>query len=389
MDVKNGFSRRIKRYQFSICTYFDGFLYFFSNFSSLGMKMDLITNRITYIEKSKNDIYENPDTVDGMEIVNGKLCILGIKGDCVCTCDLGGVGYNRITIACSEKEWGNYTAYTSYKEDVYIFPRYRRCIIKLNAHTQRVEYITELYKEVEQYILQKNWDYCEFVQGCKVGTAMWLLSENGKLLVSYDMENGETKIYELPYSITNCQQLVYANKKFYFLVGNGTVYTWNFQKIDTLFTIEDTCDKEYEFCRLAVTRQKIYVLPFLGNDIWVYNRKNEKVEKFETYPQEFEYLAPKGWSKYYGYCENEQYYFFAMRSMNYLLKVNKNSGQSDWIKPILPSIEEEFEVYSRTENSMFREDVWDMNEYLHIISLKKDSYVNNTERIGEKIWKRM
>lgn len=39
MDVINGFSRRIKRYQFSICTYFDGFLYFFSNFSSLERRM--------------------------------------------------------------------------------------------------------------------------------------------------------------------------------------------------------------------------------------------------------------------------------------------------------------------------------------------------------------
>ena len=99
---------------------------------------------------------------------------------------------------------------------------------------------------------------------------------------------------------------------------------------------------------------------------------------------------PKGWSKFHGYCEDEDHYYCAMRSMNFFLTIDKRSGKERWIKPQLPLKEEHRKTYVTYKKELLieREGVVEaLIDYL--CNEKKDSQNKNCDFAGDQIWKRL
>ncbi len=84
---------------------------------------------------------------------------------------------------------------------------------------------------------------------------------------------------------------------------------------------------------LCATERNIWLLPSLGEEIYIYSFADESMLEYSNYPQDFKYKTNRGWSKYYGYTENEGRYFWAMRAANYILTINKENGTGAWFQP--------------------------------------------------------
>lgn len=380
--------KAIKRHQFSMCACLDNMMYLFTNSSNMCMRMNLDTYEMTYVKEIENaNIFEG-DLADGIEVVNDKIYQLGIQGDSVYEIDIDNQNCKRIKIDCHSASWGNYAAYAHFGQDIFVFPSNRKKIVRISTITRTVEYDSKLYDQIEQYYVKNGYEPKNIINGCKVDELMWLITEDGKIVVSYNLENREMILYELPIQVDNCQQIVHYNQKFYLLQGNGKIYVWDTEKIWLLFDIESKYKKNDEYFRMAITEKNIYVLPSLGENIMLYNMDSCKLKKIDNYPKDFFYCVPKGWSKFYGYCETIEWYYFAMRSTNYMLTINKVSGEVKWIKPIFPTIDEDVEAQKGNSVSLYCEEEWNLESYLQIVYFKEGkSGVYSSNNNGEVIWK--
>lgn len=95
-------------------------------------------------------------------------------------------------------------------------------------------------------------------------------------------------------------------------------------------------------------------------------------------------IISAGWY-YYGYCEDEAYYYYAARSSDYVLKIDKKTGLIRWIRVVYPEKEEMAQYIILNYNKFCEEDM--------ILGLDKlFSIKNTTEKenisdcVGFKIW---
>ena len=95
----------------------------------------------------------------------------------------------------------------------------------------------------------------------------------------------------------------------------------------------------------TVTDKNIWLLPDLGEDIYVYYSESKKLEKYDGYPEGFAYLMTENWGKYISAREYKGIYYHDMHSANCILCIDKNSGEEKWIKPSIPGRMEECQYY--------------------------------------------
>ena len=90
---------------------------------------------------------------------------------------------------------------------------------------------------------------------------------------------------------------------------------------------------------------------------WHTNKKSEHDEKeyrlyfnhtftYDDYPDDLVYAVRyPGMAKFFGRCEDDEWYYMAMCAQNYMLKVSKTTGKFFWIKPKGISYEEKTRFY--------------------------------------------
>ena len=109
-------------------------------------------------------------------------------------------------------------------------------------------------------------------------------------------------------------------------------------------------------------------------------------EDIDNYPDDFRYNE-LSWSRYHGSCENERYIWYANRSANYILRLDKKNDLAEWIKPEAPSLKEESEYYVKSGKTMFREQETDIRILFEDMGKQYDSAAKTT--IGSDIWRKL
>lgn len=297
-------------------------------------------------------------------------------------------------INCHKEDWGNFAAFVQYRNTLYAFPTYLDKMVKISFKSQNAQLAWREYpinKKNKESIKQED-DLEYFICGCQMGDKVWLFQRKGRLAVSYNMESGTWEQYEMPLEINDCAHTISYGEQIYILNAEGKVYAFEPQGM-CLDEIADCSDEKADggaFSRLAVTDKNIYLLPSLGSDIFILDINTREVKRYESYPEGFKYCAPEGWSKFHGYCEDEDHYYYAMRSMNFFLAINKRSGKERWIKLNFPTSRQYQDLYIKYNRSMLQESLCSMKEVLD--SLKHpilDSENIGSTVAGVKIWEQM
>ncbi len=330
---------------FPTCTIVNGKIYAFTSFKRLPIMIDMHSGEFTLLDNLKN--YDPLFFADCMLSVGDNIYVLESNGNRLLKFHIDKKVCKYFDIGCHGKDWDNYVAFVQYEGYLYIIPRYINELVKVDIKSGQVKRDKKLHLDRNVYeinIEQKDFDY--FRYGFQYRNVLCLFQRQSNLVLTYDMEQGVWKEYKLSIEINDCVHAVQYNEKIYILSSEGRIYQWGMtdESVKLIVDCSGKSIKNNVFARIAITEKRLFLLPAFGESIFWIDLDTKQVEKYSSYPSDFHYCGQREWCKYYGYCEDDNFYYFAMRSMNFILSLNKRNGREQWIKPQLPS----YEMYKKT-----------------------------------------
>lgn len=323
-----------ERFLFSNCTLFKDKLFFIETQTGLPAKMDPDTGEVTYCDIMDGFELIPGDLVDFIDSFEDKVYALETSGENLIIFDVFQKSCQYVALDCRYQPWGNFVAFEKYESYYYIFPRYENKILVFNTDNHEITVVANYFKSIN-----------EIQCACRMENKVWLFPKDSRVIGAYDVSNGNMEIYESGEVIENCVDAVFVNGSIYILNRFGIIYRWDIsQKLSHKIVLLETEQMEEEsMCRILYAGNKLIVLPALGKDIKLLDLPKQEIEIYNGYPSDFLYHEIR-WSKYYGLCEDTDNYYIAMRLANYFLRICKNDGMLNWIKPKLPECQERLKI---------------------------------------------
>lgn len=319
---------------FNACAIHKNKIYSITNAEGFPITVDMEAKRISYLNDISNEEYLTiPGGLGVAFNVEDEIYFFGLDGNTVVIYNTAANSCERRSINCHAQDWGNYAAITIKEDDIVIFSSYEAKIVKINTKTHDVIFEGRIDSGSHKGTEEK----C-FSCGCRVQDTMWLFGDNGTA-VAYDLVSGMYKEQILPMQMDECADVVYREDSFYLLDISGQVVRWNPQDNRTKVLV-DKQNSELPFWRVLAADKMLWLLPALGQEIYKIDYETDAVTRYQSYPEDFEYTGPAEWGKYYGSCEDENRYYLAMRTANYMLAIDKKTGKEQWLKFELPTEKE-------------------------------------------------
>lgn len=301
---------------------------FFINYHNLLISLDIQGEKAEIVSgiKGYSEVLKL-GTMEKMVQANGKVYALEAKNENMVIYDPEGKCCHCKELDLHQNAWGNVLSITLYGDDVYIFPKYRDFIIKIDTKTDQVIRIdNSAYARMD-----KN------VSAGVNGGHVYFFLRDGNKVTEYDICADQCREYSLPHKLGNIASAQYFDGLFFLLSRNGELSAWDAESNVLEMLIAPFIEENPSYFSLCtVTKKNIWLLPSLGEDIYVYCRESKKVEKYDGYPEGFAYLKTEGWGKYLITHEYRGIYYHDMHSANCILCIDKDSGEEKWIKPSIP-----------------------------------------------------
>lgn len=366
----------MKRYLFTNCTIVQGELFLIGAFGGLLARVNLENGNMSNCEMHKSFVYEkNVVLIDYMESYQDYIYALDSNGLNLAVIGLKNRECRYIPLNCAFRSFINFVAFERFGTDYYIFPKYENRLLIYHTSNGELEEITDYLKDVN-----------EMQCACRVEEDVWILPKEADVIFCYEIATGKKKVYRLNKVLQDCIHSVFHKGYIYILNTFGVVYRWNIEKKE-LLEIADLKMNQNEnesLSRVIHAGNKLIFLPGYGNEIKILDEYTGKIEVYQDYPEDFSYQST--WLKYYGYCEDENEYYFAACSGNYMLKIDKRSGKFVWMKPIIDD-----SIVSRRMESvgdkMYYEGIYEAVDLLNAVTQKLCQ--PDKRFIGQKIYRRM
>lgn len=125
------------------------------------------------------------------------------------------------------------------------------------------------------------------------------------------------------------------------------------------------------YVRACITNNKLFLLPNgLGSERVCVVEKETGNVNFAEQPEDLIYREI-GWSKYSGYCEDQDKVWFANRVSNYFLSIEKKSGKVKWVKIPSPSLEDISLYLKKSNNRIIKEEEVELKQFLSLLMYEK------------------
>lgn len=330
----------MNKFLFTDCVQFNGKLYFYGSLNGMPAKYDFLKNTISYIPDMLIDVLDANDIIERVLLMGNQLIGLSQQGKYAYLYDFGTHKISNIQINADESLWGNYVFITTFENTCYIFTQKK--LIKIDSTRSSVSQ-QKIYESG-----QKN-----LVCGCRKDNDVWLFYENGDLFLHYDLIDKSMQKCYMGLSINKVVHTVEYDNCIYILCSDGMIYLLKPQeKYIEAFAKANTSGT---MGRIVITDESFIILPALGDSIVIIKRDTKEQCIYNQYPSDFLYLGDSGWSKYFGSCEMNGKIIFGMQSANHILIINKKNGKLQWIKPIIPSVQEEVEYLKDSRRHIVKE----------------------------------
>ena len=174
------------------------------------------------------------------------------------------------------------------------------------------------------------------VLNCSVSIADTIYFAGSKAIYEFDLkEKNFNKIY------SNDNGIKWINSfadDIYILTQDEEIYLYNTVngKISLVYKENDTTQ---HYNRFIITQNKMFVFPLFSGNIISVNKNDGSVERIAE-PSDAVYQESE-WSRYYGYCEDENDIWMANRLCNYTVSISKIDENVSWIKMPMITIEEQ------------------------------------------------
>ncbi len=285
--------------------------------------------KVDCCDTSEGFISKKTRVVDFIESFDGKIYALDSSGDYLVIFDLSKCKCQYIWLGCAKDAKVNFSAFERCESYYYIFPKYGNKIMFFDIEKSKVT--TGNYFNGIQ----------EVQCACRIDNNVWILPKDAEKMYCYHLPDMEVDTYELGVVLKNCVHAVYCNGYIYILEKFGAIHKWNIEKalLQTITILEAKHDEQESMSRIVYARNKLIVLPGYAGDIKILNLLTKEAEIYNDYPEDFFYYGTN-WLKYYGYCEDEEFFYFAMCAGNYMLMIKRETGELIWRKPVLDKLGE-------------------------------------------------
>lgn len=327
-----------EKFLFSACALVNNQLFFVETQSGLTAMMDMESGDISYTDIMDGIIPRVGDVIDYMQNYRGKIYALEMNGNNITVFDLEKCQCKSVPVNCSYRSWGNFAGFERYGAHYYIFPKYENKIIVFDVDNDEISEIKNCFGEIS-----------EIQCTCRMEDKVWVLPKSADRAYIFNLQTQEAKTYKMEGKLENCVDAVFDGEVVYILDSYGNVYRWREANGGAEWNaVSETVYSEVNsMCRIVYAGNKLILLPCLGEKIKTLDLRTMETFIYQDYLQGFLYQETR-WSKYYRNCEDDCYYYFAMRSANHLLKIRKNDGKLVWAKPAFPPQDEKLERQAMT-----------------------------------------
>ena len=280
-----------------------------------------------------------------------KIARYDIKNDECSFFDISGQWYTSLI--------SNYTLATIFADKIYIFPRFDKEIIIFSLTDNCMK--NSLYFPFDGVSIPSSDMLAEdpvsaaiFSNAKRLEENVFLTCDALKKIVVFNFRDRCILYKDYPMGLEQCVDFIIKDDILYFLSFYGDVYCYNMTRGE--WNSLSVHGDKLEFGRLLVTDSNICLLPCQGNDIVIYDIAGKEFYRYDEYPEDFVYaLRYPGMAKFFGRCEDDEWYYMAMCAQNYMLKVSKHTGQLAWIKPQGISSKEKTRFYIKKGVSVINE----------------------------------
>lgn len=311
---------------------------FFINCRNLPVSLDIqegTAKNVSGIKKYSEVL--KLDTIEKMVHANGKIYGFESKGENMVIYDPEKNCCQCKELDFHQKDWGNALSITLYGDDIYVFPKYKDFILKIDTKTdQAIKIDNPAYARMDKNVSA----------GVNDGYVYFFLRDSNKV-TEYDLCADRCREYNLSHKLGNLVRVQYFDGLFFLLSRDGGLWAWDVKGniLETLVSPFIKEENSHYFSMCTATRKNIWLLPDIGEDIYIYCRESRKLEKYDGYPEGFTYFITENWGKYITNHEYGGTYYHDMHAANCILCIDKNSGEEKWIKPSIPGRMEECQYY--------------------------------------------
>lgn len=346
------------------------------------MNMDINTNQVSYAVIEGLEKIRLKGVIDNMMVDGSDIYWLEYDGQRL-------VKYSVVAQKCEFYDMPSvemksdecFAAVFMYNKKIYAFPRHTPYLIVFDITKKQFTKYDEVYKKNEIGFPKE----CEafFWRSTQSGNMVFLLCRQENKVIEYCLDNGNIKVYLLPEKVKKPANIIYGVDSFYLSCADSSIYILdkNFNNAEKIYMPKS--EKE-SFLDMSLTKHNLFFLPSLSEEIIIIDLKSLNVSYLDNYPDDFKYNGIQ-WSKYYKSCQCEKYIWYANRSANYILRIDKERELAEWIKMKMPSLKEEANYYFlKAGDGILYEN--EKNVEILFENIERKSNRNSDICIGNNIW---
>lgn len=372
---------------FPTCIIENNNLLYVTDYEHIFEKIDINSGNVKYIDNPKG---YKPMDWSGTDIIlqdTERFFLLEQSGERLMIYSPSDKNCKYLYIDCNDHVCINFAGATIYNENMYIFPRFRNSVLKIELKSGLIKKLGKLCSSLNYEFKEGPLPTMLFSCSYLIESHIWIFTEQNGIVIDYDLKQEKIKEYILPPNIKTCIHVGYLEGKFCILTAEGKIFLWTpyMDYGQELYDFGEKYSYPY-FGTIANTKDRIWILPLFGNDIYFFDLVTRECKLYVDYPEDFKYIAPSDWSKYFFYSSDEKYFYFSMHSGNYIFYIDKYNGQEYWLKPIIDEeIRSKFYLennrrYCEKSNCSIR----GLMKALSEVSGEKE--LGDQNKIGDLIW---
>lgn len=335
------------------CAIYNGSIYFYAAEIGCIVQMNKETNKLQYVPFKG---FQRRFQADGCICIKDFLYFLSVDGISLLEYEIENAKYHIYNIDCGGKIDGNFLAFFSMGNNLYIFPRYAKRMVIFHCGS----------KEISIWKYPNKWSDIDFLSVCLQNEKAWMFSGDGKA-VCLDMTTYCWELFDMHIKAFNIVHSVVNQGAVYLLSRDGRVCVWDTVKNKTHFCeTEKNRQNNKSYIRMVlVGTNQCVLLPAMGNYIERYNLRTGHLISAENIADGRERIKGKEhWAAFRGYSEDVEWYYFVSHAYEEFLKISKSTGMLCWCTPQCPSEADWIKYRIDSGNTIFCEVTDSLNAFI-------------------------
>lgn len=311
-------------------------LFFVGNHINSLFSVDLDTKQVEFVQDRLKIVkHESAGT---MRALKSGFATINLAGDVLSFYTKEGTLKEQEKIECHMHDWDNIATMENYENNIYIFPRRKKHVLKYDIVKKKIIYMDSFFEDIME---QESAGERLLICATRNNSVVYLFTKSNQM-VAFDLNTEAYEIYDVPKEIRDSKSVTCYEDEIYILLKDNKVYSWKVEdkEINCIWDAEAYKHDEWYFEEMYICKEKIILLPGTGEDIVICDRETANTTVYADYPEDFKSIFPGTCSKYVNPHMVSGNKVYALLT-NYMLAID-GKGKITWIKLIPPLLKDKY-----------------------------------------------